>query len=124
MPLNIRFDGDLAVLSNFGRLLNDPRHFDAMRDVEGILDQGYRHVVLELAGIRDLGPAGIGLLTTLTRQVRKAGGDVVLANAGRDTERFIDMMQMDDYWERFESVDEAKGFFRRADADPDADLEG
>jgi anti-sigma B factor antagonist len=112
MPLNVRFDGDLAILSNFGRLINDPRHFDAGRDVQELLDQGYRHFVLELAGVRDMGPTSLGLLTTLTRLVRRQGGDAVLANVGRGTEDYINMMQMDTYWELFETVREAKAFFQ------------
>ena len=32
MPLNIRTDGDIVILSNFGRLMNDPRYIDASRD--------------------------------------------------------------------------------------------
>ena len=46
------------VLSNFGRLLNDPRHFDASRDVREELEQGHRAFVLDLDGLRDLGSVG------------------------------------------------------------------
>lgn len=114
MALNIRIDGDLAILSNFGRLLNDPKHFDASRDLQELLDQGYRNVILELGGIREMGSTSMGLLMTLTRLVRNHGGEIVLANASHGTEEFIEMMQMDTYWDLFESVDEAKEFFHRA----------
>ena len=40
MPINVLFEGDVVVLSNFGRLLNDPRHFDAGGDVREELDKG------------------------------------------------------------------------------------
>jgi anti-sigma B factor antagonist len=113
MPLNVRIDGDLAILSNFGRLLNDPRHFDAGRDVKELLEQGHRQFVLELGGIREMGPTSLGLLTTLTRLVRQHGGEAVLAGASRGTEDYINMMQMDAYWDLFESVEEARGFFHR-----------
>src|SRR5436190_632837 len=104
MPINIRLDDDVAVLSNFGRLLNDPRHFDASRDVREMLDQGCRKFVLELGGIREMGPTAIGLLTTLTRLIRQHGGEAALAHPSRDTEKYINMMQMDAYWDIFESV--------------------
>lgn len=111
MPLNIRIDGDLVVLSNFGRLLNDPRHFDAGRDVRELLDRGHRQFVLELVGIRELSPASLGLLTTLTRLVRQHGGEVVLANVSERTEDDIEMMRMDTYWDVVAGVDEARAFF-------------
>lgn len=112
MAVNIRMHGDVAVLSNFARLINDPRHFDSSRDVQEILDQGYRKFVMDLSGIRDMGSTSIGLFTTLTRRIRQGGGEVVLANLNGTTKQFIDEMQMDDYWDAFESVDDAIQFFQ------------
>ena len=39
MSLNIRIDGDIAILSNFARLMNDPRYVDARMDLRDLLDQ-------------------------------------------------------------------------------------
>ena len=114
MPINIRFEGDVVVLSNFGRLLNDPRHFDASRDVRAELDQGRRKFVFDLVGLRDVGSAGLGLLMTLTRLIRQYDGDAVLAELGPDTEKFLDEMRMDSYWEMFKDVEEAKSYFDRS----------
>jgi anti-sigma B factor antagonist len=114
MALHIRFDGDLAILSNFARLLNDPRHFDAGRDVKELLDQGYRHFILDLTGLHELGSTSIGLLMTLTRQVRQGRGELVLASVNRPTQHYLQDMRMDDYWEIFPNVDQARRFFRPA----------
>ncbi|MCA1685176.1 MAG: STAS domain-containing protein [Planctomycetia bacterium] len=113
MPINVRFEADVAVLSNFGRLLNDPRHFDASRDVRAELELGRRKFVLDLVGLRDIGSAGLGLLMTLTRLIRKYDGDAVLANLGPDLEKFLDEMRMDTYWEIFKTIDEAKAYYDR-----------
>lgn len=107
MPVHIRIEGDAAVLSNFGRLMNDPAHFDASKDARELLEEGYRKFVLELAGVNEIGDSGIGLLMTITRQVRQSGGDVVLAKVSRSMERVIEEMRMDDYWEVFPTVDDA-----------------
>ena len=48
MPMNVRMDQDIVILSNIGQLMNDPRHFDAGRDVEALLDDGYRKFIIEL----------------------------------------------------------------------------
>ena len=113
MPLNFEFDGDVVVLSNFGRVLNDPRHFDASRDVRAELERGRRQFVLDLGGLRDLGSAGLGLLMTISRLVRRYDGDVVVANLRPDTEKFLDEMRMDTYWEFFKDVDAAKAYYQR-----------
>ena len=114
MALNVRFEREVAVLGNFGRLLNDPRHFDAARDVRVLLDEGRRHFVLDLSTLREVGDVALGLLTTLTRQIRQAGGEAVLANVSRGTGKFIEEMRMDAYWDVFESVAEAARSFRDA----------
>lgn len=113
MALNIRFDGAVAVLSNFARLMNDPRYVDAARDVKDLLDQGYRHYVIELTNVRETGPSFLGGLMTISREIRNRGGDVVLARPGREVEKYLVMMQMDEYWDIFESVEEAEEFLER-----------
>jgi anti-sigma B factor antagonist len=113
MGMNVRIDDGIAFLSNIGRLINDPRHVDALRDVEELLDQGVSWFVVELREVGSLGPAGLGLLTTLTRAVRRDGGDLVLAGVRPALEKYFEEMSMDTYWEIFPSVAEAKAFFER-----------
>lgn len=113
MALNIRFDGDVAILSNFARLMNDPRYVDAALDVQEMLDQGVRSFVIELAGVREAGDSFLGVLMTITREIRRQGGEAVLAHCSREVEKCIAMMQLDDYWDLFATVDEAMEFFRR-----------
>ncbi len=108
MPINIRIADDVVILSNFARLMDDPRHFDAVRDVEEFLDQGYRNFVLELRAINEMGDSGLGLLMTITRRIRQRGGDVVLASPSRSMVKLIEMMQLDDFWESYPSVPEAR----------------
>ena len=112
MALNIRFDADVAVLSNVRRLMNDPRYVDAARDVRELLDADHRRFVIELAGISEAGAPLLGLLMTLTRQIRQEKGEVVLAHLTRAMQKYLDEMRMEDYWDIFEGVDDATAYFR------------
>src|SRR5271157_2091199 len=105
MAMNIRVDGRVAILSNFARLMNDPRYVDAARDVREMLDQGIRNYVIELAGVKETGCSFLGVLMTITRRIRSVGGEAVLAHPSRDVEKYLAMMQMDDYWDVFATVD-------------------
>jgi anti-sigma B factor antagonist len=113
MAMNVRVEDGLAILSNIGRLMNDPRHFDSSRDVEELLDEGLRAFVIELREVGTLGPAGLGLLTTLTRTVRREGGDLMLAGVRPALETYLEEMRMDTYWETFPNVGEARAFLAR-----------
>jgi anti-sigma B factor antagonist len=113
MPINIRFDGDVVVLSNFGRLMNDPRYVDAARDLGDLLEQGARQFVLDLTGVRETGASFLGLLMTLTRRIRQAEGEAVLAHPSREMAAFLlGEMQMEEYWDILPSVQEAVEFYR------------
>jgi anti-anti-sigma regulatory factor len=116
MPLNIRIDGDVVVLSNFARLMNDPRYVDARMDLRDLLDQGYRKFILDLTGARETGSSFLGLLITLNRQIGHDRGEAVLANPSREMQRFLGEMQLEEYWDVFASVQEAMEFFRRGPA--------
>jgi anti-sigma B factor antagonist len=113
MPLHVRVENDIVILSNFGRLMNDPRYVDASRDAHELLEQGFRKFVLDLQGVRESGDSFLGLLVTLTRQIRKQGGEAVLAHLSRDTETFLQAMQMDEFWDSFPLVDDAAQFYDR-----------
>ena len=111
MALNVRLDGDIAILSNFARLMNDPAYVDAARDVRELLDQGIRNFILELAGVRETGDSFLGVLMTITREIRRAGGEAVIAHPSRDVKEHLEMMRLDDYWDIFGTVALATDFF-------------
>ena len=120
MPLNVRIAGDVAILSNFARLMNDPRYVDAARDVHELLAQGLRNFVIELVGVRETGSSFLGVLMTITREIRQQGGDAVLAHPSKPVRDYLEMMKMDEYWDIFESVEEARQFFGRH-SEPDGE---
>lgn len=113
MAIHVRFEREVAVLSGVACLMNDPRHFDALRDVTELIDQGYRRFVLEMGSVRETGPTILGLLTTLIRKIRQAEGEAVLANLTRPMANFLDEMRMDAYWDVFDDAEEAVWFLER-----------
>ena len=112
MPINILIEGDVVVLSNFSRLMNDPRYVDAGQDIQDVLEQGYQKFVLDLGNVRETGSSFLGLLMTITRRIQRRGGDVVLAHLSREVEDLLDTMQMEDFWDVFPNVKDAIESFR------------
>jgi anti-sigma B factor antagonist len=111
MPVHVRMERDVVILSDFGRLMNDPRYIDASADAKDLLDRGFKKFVIDLQGVRETGDSFLGLLITLTRQIRKRGGEAVLAHVSRDTEQFLESMQLTDHWDSFPSAAGAVRFF-------------
>ena len=113
MPLQVRIEGDVAILSNVGRSMNDPRYPDAGKEVAALLDEGLTRFIGELRGVGEVGPPLLGLLMTITRLIRGRGGELVLAGVGRTLERYLEEMMMEEYWEMFRDVHEARTHFAR-----------
>jgi anti-anti-sigma factor len=113
MPLNILIEGDVVVLSNFSRLMNDPRYVDASTDIQDVLEQGLQKFVLDLGNVRETGSSFLGLLMTVTRRIQRRGGEVVLAHLSRETEDLLTTMHMDGFWDVFPTVKEAIESFRQ-----------
>lgn len=111
MPLNVRIERDVVILSNFARLMNDPRYTDANRDTRELLDQGFANFVLDLGGVHETGGSFLGLLVTLTRLIRSHGGEAVLAHLSPDTIAYLESMRLGDFWDVFENAAGAIRFF-------------
>jgi anti-anti-sigma regulatory factor len=113
MALHVRFANDVAIVDNFAWLMNDPTHASASAEVADLLDQGYRNFIFEMTSVREVGDAFLGLLLTLTRAIRKARGEVVLAHPTREVTNALDRMMLEDYWDTFPRVADAQSFFHR-----------
>jgi anti-anti-sigma regulatory factor len=112
MSIHVREVGaDAVVLSNLARLMNDPRYASAGGAIEAQIAEGRTRWVLELADVRETGGPLLGVLMTLTRRIRQAGGEVVLAHVSRELERALEEMRLDAFWDVYGSVEEAlEGF--------------
>lgn len=120
MPLTTVFQNDVAVLGNVARSMNDPRYPDAGREVAELLEKGYRNFVIELSSVRDTGSTLLGILMTITREIRKHKGEVVLGDVSKSVGAFLEEMKMDDYWDVFSTVAQAINFYRpRGGASPE-----
>ena len=108
MPLNARFIGDVAILGNVGRSMNNPRYNDAGLEVDELLDQGCRKFVIEMRAVRETGSPLLGVLMTVTRRIRATGGEVVLAEVSRNVREFLAEMRMADYWDLHDDIEDAR----------------
>lgn len=112
MTLHIRIQDDVAIVDNFRWMMNDPRYTSAATDVRELLEQGFRKFIFEMTNVREVGDAFLGLLMTLTREIRKVRGEVVLAHATREVRNALERVRLEDYWDSFPRVSDAESFYR------------
>ena len=64
-------------------------------------------VVIDLAGVTFIDSTALGVVIALTRRVRHAGFDVLLAGAGAQVHRVFEVTQLDRYFRMFPDADAA-----------------
>jgi anti-sigma B factor antagonist len=81
-PLRIttaRFGADSYVLALAGEL-DIATSESVERELDGLLEQGARRLVVDLLGITFLGSVGLGLLTRAAKRARALGGECVVVS--------------------------------------------
>ena len=81
--VTVRREGDGAVLHAVGELDLDSAP-GLLAEVTGLLDDGARRLVLDLAELTFIDSSGLGTLVGCWRRTQQAGGELSLANAGDD----------------------------------------
>jgi anti-sigma B factor antagonist len=105
MPLHMvdKLRGEVLVLEARGRLTLG-RETEALRlRLKALVDSGQRRIVLNLAGVDYIDSAGLGCLVAGAATVRRAGGELKLANL---TQRVNGLMQITHLSTLFEVYDD------------------
>ena len=116
MPLVVqqRKISDVIVLDLSGRLwiLDLP-----LRDLLiGLLSEGQRHFVLNLASVDYIDSSGLGQLITIWSSVRNKGGHMTVLNPTKRVQRLFEITRLNKVFEILENETEAVEVARKASA--------
>lgn len=82
---------DITVLKLTGRMHLGNRLSDAESAAANIIAEGKRKLVLDITGVDYIDSAALGMLLITTGNMKKAGGQAILAGA---TQRVLDIVKM------------------------------
>ena len=116
MPLVVqqRKLSDVIILDLSGRLwiLDLP-----LRDLLiGLLGEGQRHFVLNLASVDYIDSSGLGQLITIWSSVRNKGGHMTVLNPTKRVQRLFEITRLNKVFEILENETEAVEVARKASA--------
>jgi len=116
MPLVVqqRKISDVIILDLSGRLwiLDLP-----LRDLLiGLLSEGQRHFVLNLASVDYIDSSGLGQLITIWSSVRNKGGHMTVLNPTKRVQRLFEITRLNKVFEILENENEAVEVARKASA--------
>lgn len=107
MKIYESLEHNAAVLTLDGKLMGDPDTHDIHERIKNLMTMGITHVVVDLEPLEWLNSAGLGVLIASLTTLRKAGGDLVLANVGGKAKELICMTHLNQVFLEYDSVDMA-----------------
>jgi anti-sigma B factor antagonist len=113
MPLHVvdKLLEGVLILEARGRITLGPETESLRQRLRNASESGHKQIVLDLAGVDYIDSAGLGTLVSGAASVRRAGGELKLANL---TSRVSDLMQitrLSTLFEVYDSLDKARFSF-------------
>ena len=83
---------------------------------------GQTHIIVDLTNVREISGYGLGLLASRCGRLRRGRGDIKLASASDSVKKLLEVTNLDQLFEQFDTADHAVRSFTvidRGDGDPE-----
>ena len=108
MSFRARKVGPVTVYEVDGQLIVGNRH-ELKRMVLDEIEGGARRFVIDFALTGYIDSSGLGVLITLSKEIRAKGGDLRLASLNEDLQRLFELTRLDTFFRICDDLEEALG---------------
>lgn len=96
-----------VVIEFKGNVMGGPDAVSLNEKLHELIDNGKTNVVVDLGKVKFMNSSGLGMLIGALTTMRKAGGDLRIANATDKIESLLIVTKLITVFKHFKSVDEA-----------------
>jgi len=107
MKIRGELKNDTAILTLRGELIHGPETAAVDDYIKGLMADGVKRVVVDLAKVKWLNSSGFGVLLGGLTSLRNAGGDLKLADVTERVESLLMMTKLITIFETFETKERA-----------------
>ncbi len=113
MPLHVveKLMGDVLVLDARGRITLGRETLVLRERFQDAVEAGHKRIILNLAGVDYVDSAGLGALVAGSASIRKAGGDLKLANLTDRIRGLIQITRLSTLFEVHDNLEKACSSF-------------
>ena len=105
MKLKRTVKENVIILTVTGKMMGGEDSLQFHEEIKGILQEGYRHILLDLGKVKWMNSSGIGTLMSSWGSVLQQNGILKLANVTKKIESLLVVTQLIQFFETFDSVD-------------------
>ena len=110
MSFSVRNVGDATVVQVDGQLIVGNRQ-DLKDKVLARLEEGARNFVIDFARTGYIDSSGLGVLVSVSKKIREAGGELRLACLSDDLQTLFELTKLDTLFQIFDDLEEALAGF-------------
>jgi len=107
MKLNYREERGVIIIEPKGKIMGGPESTELHDLLHQLIDQGKKHVIIDLGKVDWMNSTGLGLLISGLTTLRKSGGELKLANVTDKIQSLLTITKLITIFGSFDSVDEA-----------------
>lgn len=107
MKINISERYNCAVIELKGKIMGGPDADLFKAELQKLIDAGKMKVVIDLADVKFMNSSGLGILIAGLTTMRKAGGDIKLANADKRISSLLMVSQLNTVFDHHLTLDSA-----------------
>ena len=111
MSFNVSERYNCVIIELKGNVMGGPDAVNLNEKLHELIDQGKKNVVVNLSKVKFMNSSGLGMLIGGLTTLRKAGGDLRIANASDKIESLLMVTNLITVFKHFRSVDEAVASF-------------
>lgn len=94
-----------------GNVMGGPDAVNLNEQLHELIEKGKKNVVVELGKVKFMNSSGLGMLIGALTTMRKAGGDLHIANAADKIESLLIVTKLITVFKHYKSLDEAIASF-------------
>lgn len=107
MKYNIEERAHSVIITFEGNVMGGPEAAELNDQLHELIDRNNVNIVAELGKVEFMNSSGLGMLIGGLTTMRKAGGDLRLANMSAKIEKLLNITKLNTVFKHFETTDEA-----------------
>ena len=99
--------GDIMVLNLSGKIMGGPSHDEFKAEIKGVIDEGYKDVILDLKGVPWINSTGLGILISGYHSLKAAEGSMKVCNVKERVLSIFYISQLENIFDVYATREEA-----------------
>lgn len=112
MKIGMRIEEEIAILSLVGRLTIGEGDVILRQDVQDLLKEGRKKILLNLGGVKMMDSSGLGELLRAKTDARRVGAEIKLLHVEDKVQEVLEMTRLIGVFESFDDEIDAIASFR------------